>query len=829
MGTNKLTQSGLKRLLTSTLLLMSAFSILTLGGLAGCSDDGANNGSPGGSINTPPTFSIGGNVTGLSGTVVLQNNAGDNLALNTDGSFAFPTAIADSSAYAVTILSQPAGQTCTVSLGSGSLNGADVNDVELSCVTQVPLSLSIGGTLSGLASGAVILQNNAGDNLALNTNGSFNFATSIAEGLAYNVTILSQPAGQTCSVLNGSGNLAGQNVSDVSVVCVTNTVSIFTVGGTLNGLSSGNLVLQDNVGDNLSLSADGAFTFPTSIADNSSYTVTVLSQPIGQVCSITNGVGTINGGNISNVDVFCVPMQVSVFTVGGTLSGLTSGTVVLQNNAGDTLSLSADGSFNFANSLADGSAYNVTVSAQPAGQTCAVTNGSGTLSGANVSDVTVNCATVASYSVSGNLSGLVANTTLTIQNMSGNAGDFLFLNADGPFTFNNPLADGSTYAVSIFGQPAGQICTVTNSNGTLSGANVSDVVISCNIITTFTVGGTLSGLTSGTVVLQNNAGDDLSLSADGSFDFINTLNDGSAYTVTIFSQPAGQTCTVTNGNGSLSGANVIDVTVNCGIVVNYSVGGNLSGLAANSLVVLMNTDGNANDFLFLSADGPFTFNNVLADGSTYAVSMFGQPNGQTCSVAANASGILSGANVNNVSVLCVASGGTTFTLGGTLSGLTSGTLVLEDNTGDHATLSADGSFTFVTPFADGLAYTVTVFSQPAGQTCTVTNGSGNFSGADVSNVSVSCTPDQVSSFTIGGTLSALAANSTVVLQNTSGGVDDFLFLSADGLFSFNNLLADGADYNVTIFSQPAGQTCTVTNASGILSGANINTVDVSCL
>ena len=52
------------------------------------------------------------------------------------------------------------------------------------------------------------------------------------------------------------------------------------------------------------------------------------------------------------------------YSVGGTVSGL-SGTVVLQDNGGDDLSLSGNGSFTFATQLAAGAAYNVTVKTSP--------------------------------------------------------------------------------------------------------------------------------------------------------------------------------------------------------------------------------------------------------------------------------------------------------------------------------------------------------------------------------------------------------------------------------------------------------------------------------
>ena len=64
---------------------------------------------------------------------------------------------------------------------------------------------------------------------------------------------------------------------------VTNT---FTVGGTVTGLF-GTLVVQNNGADELSLTADGAFTFSTSIADGSTYEVTVLTQPAEFTCSGT--------------------------------------------------------------------------------------------------------------------------------------------------------------------------------------------------------------------------------------------------------------------------------------------------------------------------------------------------------------------------------------------------------------------------------------------------------------------------------------------------------------------------------------------------------------
>src|ERR1700729_969312 len=66
----------------------------------------------------------------------------------------------------------------------------------------------------------------------------------------------------------------------------------YSVGGTVSGLS-GTVVLQDNGGDNVSVSANGSFTFPTSLASGAGYNVTVKSYPSGQTCTLANGSGTV--------------------------------------------------------------------------------------------------------------------------------------------------------------------------------------------------------------------------------------------------------------------------------------------------------------------------------------------------------------------------------------------------------------------------------------------------------------------------------------------------------------------------------------------------------
>ena len=85
-----------------------------------------------------------------------------------------------------------------------------------------PVNYSIGGTVSKLSGtgGGLQLQNNDGDTLSVNTNGTFTFATKLVSGSAYNVKISAQPSApaQTCGVTNGSGTATG-DVTNIVVDC----------------------------------------------------------------------------------------------------------------------------------------------------------------------------------------------------------------------------------------------------------------------------------------------------------------------------------------------------------------------------------------------------------------------------------------------------------------------------------------------------------------------------------------------------------------------------------------------------------------------------------
>jgi N-acetylneuraminic acid mutarotase len=256
-----------------------------------------------------------------------------------------------------------------------------------------PATYAIGGTVTGLTGAGLVLQDNGGNNLTVSANATrFSFTTPLTSGGAYSVTVLTQPAGESCTVTAGSGT-ASANVTSVSVACI----QAYTIGGSVFGLSGTGLALQDNSGNNLTVSAGATsyvFTFPGQIpSGGASYSITVLSNPAGQACTVANPIGTATA-DVANVDITCTNLAATTYTIGGTVTGLTGPGLILQDDLGinntDLLPVNGNGSFTFVDPVAGGSVYNVAVLTQPQGRNCMVSNGSGTAS-ANVANVSILC------------------------------------------------------------------------------------------------------------------------------------------------------------------------------------------------------------------------------------------------------------------------------------------------------------------------------------------------------------------------------------------------------------------------------------------------------
>ena len=224
--------------------LPAATSFLALA-LTACGGGGGGSSSTSNSTSPPPpppaTYTIGGNVSGLSGTgLVLQDNGGDNLAVSGNGPVTFKTSVSSGATYAVTVMTQPSSptQTCTVANGSGTAS-ANVTNVAVTCTTAAATTFTIGGTVAGLSGTGLVLQDNGGDNLTVSANGTFTFATAVSTGGAYAVTVTTQPTvpAQRCLINAGAGN-ASANVTTVAVNCLTTGQFAYTANNTDGTISS---------------------------------------------------------------------------------------------------------------------------------------------------------------------------------------------------------------------------------------------------------------------------------------------------------------------------------------------------------------------------------------------------------------------------------------------------------------------------------------------------------------------------------------------------------------------------------------------------------------
>ncbi|WP_419420512.1 hypothetical protein ACNVED_04215 [Legionella sp. D16C41] len=343
-------------------------------------------------------------------------------------------------------------------------------------ITRGPdAAYTLGGTVFGLV-GTIVLANNNGVTLTLNADDKFTFPTELLPGSTYAVTIQNQPANQTCTVANSTGIITNANITNITVNCSTNTR---TIGGQVTGLaSSESVTLQNNGTDNLIVTNNGSFNFSRPVAQGSTYNVTVLNQPSTQTCTVSNGIGTAEISNVTNVQVNCAT---NAYMVGGIVSGL-SGTVVLQNNGVDPLSINSNGSFTFSTPVAQGAPYNVTVSTQPIGQNCIVTNSNGTMGGGNVTNVGVTCTvntTVLSistdnlalsvtglteYGISGTPSSGLARIITIINTGSNPAVNLSLTTPNWPLGTTSLTNCGSTLA-------AGSSCTITVTPGATATSN----------------------------------------------------------------------------------------------------------------------------------------------------------------------------------------------------------------------------------------------------------------------------------------------------------------------------------------------------------------------
>lgn len=195
---------------------------------------------------------------------------------------------------------------------------------------------TIGGTVTGLQYGPLVLvtngmevaiqpQRDSSGNLLAST--TYAFPKQLEYGEAFNITlkqtgtdatgapVYQQPPHQVCEPSGAPGNITSETAGRLSVINAVFVCRLAShaIGGTIEGLAADNLVLTNgSTGGTFSASKNpetGAyptsFTFTQAVTYQQTYGVTVLTQPTGQTCTVTNGVGTMLDDPITSIKVTC--------------------------------------------------------------------------------------------------------------------------------------------------------------------------------------------------------------------------------------------------------------------------------------------------------------------------------------------------------------------------------------------------------------------------------------------------------------------------------------------------------------------------------------------
>ena len=383
-----------------------------------------------------PTYTVGGTVSGLTGSgLVLRDNGGDDLGVTANGPFTFATQLAATAAYSVIVFAQPTGpaQTCVVTNGSGAMPANDITTVAIVCTTDgppastpfvvsspVPLPPSAtagiaragsanatvvyvslppgaipdGGTATlqdgrvGSGTSATILDGgfdpvplvaNVGDTLAIHVQvgggaGLVSYTCVVPEDAPPIVVRTSPPPHKRDVPLNASMVVVFSQPIDPATL-TTGSVQLWQSATPV----AGTVHLNDAFGLRAEFHPD------TLLAGNTDYRL-VVSQAVTDV----RGLPLDSAVTVT----FTTGTQAPLFSIGGTVSGLTGAGLVLRLNTGENLPVTGDGPITFATTLASGAAYSVTVLTLPSApnQLCVVAGGEGDVTSANVTDIAITCA-----------------------------------------------------------------------------------------------------------------------------------------------------------------------------------------------------------------------------------------------------------------------------------------------------------------------------------------------------------------------------------------------------------------------------------------------------
>ena len=345
---------------------------------------------------------------------------------------------------------------------------------------------TIGGTVSGLE-GEITLQNGA-EQIVINENGPFSFDDAQPIGTEYNVSIITQPELQVCQVENEQGLVGEEDVTSILVDCD----NLFNLSGTIIGASAA-VEISDGALTQEFLS--GPFQWPNTFLENANYSLQVTA-PEGQQCSPAQLSGTFSAANISNANIQCEPL----YAVSVSIEGNTGPVTVEDSVSGESITFSGDATdLLLLSGLKNTTEFSLTVSDEPATQSCEITNNSvGTIGGSDI-EATVECETLDNFTLGGSVTGHVGELRLC-SNASTNceSGQSVTVEGSSSFAFPQTLPEGTAYQLTLLSDNSE--CVATGSGSITQ--NTNDLSVVCNEGETSSVSVNLQSFLKGSLSLS---------------------------------------------------------------------------------------------------------------------------------------------------------------------------------------------------------------------------------------------------------------------------------------------------------------------------------------
>src|SRR4051812_17509774 len=209
--------------------LLFAATLVTLGG---CGGESSSDPEPTQPAPAPVTVTIGGTVSGLAGSLVLRNNGSNDLTIASDGAFTFSSALGSGVAFAVSVATQPANETCAVTNGTGTTGATNVTNVGVTCsaVVAAPSALSYPSPQNYVVGAAITPLNPAVTGIAT----SFGVSPALPAGLVLDTStgqITGAPAAESAaaSYVITASNSGGATTFSLAIAITATTATDFTI------------------------------------------------------------------------------------------------------------------------------------------------------------------------------------------------------------------------------------------------------------------------------------------------------------------------------------------------------------------------------------------------------------------------------------------------------------------------------------------------------------------------------------------------------------------------------------------------------------------------